>query len=129
VTSAFSGWNARQEPQHSFELIDLLLQSVTDRALQEAGDIRVQIRVLLPKRGNGHREGRLKLLEVAHHFRKLGARLLVAGRRVVDRHRHLFHGFPSDEGLKAGAGRSRATRMHTLRHNHTSINIFVTIIW
>ena len=129
VTSAFSGWDARQEPQHGLEPFDLFLQFVADRPLQESGDVGVQIRVLLPKRGNGYRERRLKLLEVGHRFRKLGAGLLVPGRQVVDRHRHLFHGFPSDEGLEASAGRSRATRMHTLRHNHTSINIFMRAVW
>jgi len=50
---------------------DLVLDPVSHTALQNIGDIRVELAVLMPKRGDRHDHRRLDLMKVPQHFPQL----------------------------------------------------------
>jgi hypothetical protein len=53
------------------EPLDLILDPISNTALQDIGDVRVELAVLMPQRGDRHHHRRLDLMEVPQDFPQL----------------------------------------------------------
>jgi len=51
-----------------FELRELVVERIADAALQQAGDVRIELAVLPPQRGNRHDNGRLEVAQARDHL-------------------------------------------------------------